>query len=72
MNTHPTLIDSKKKPKKIQNENGQVKFDFRYHVIVRSYRPLEAYVMKRFWPKLASEEYDLDVSPSQFYRKIIL
>ena len=50
------------KPWKIQNENGQVKFDFRYHVIVRSYRPLEAYVMKRFWPKLASEEYDLDVS----------
>ena len=49
------------KPTKIQNENGQVKFDFRYHVIVKSYRPLEAYVMKRFWPKLASEEYDLEV-----------
>ena len=38
-----------------------MKFDYRYHIIVRSFRPLEAFAMKRFWPKLAVEEYDIEV-----------
>ena len=56
-----TISKYVERPFLISSCHGRVKFDFRYHIIVRSFCPLEAYAMKRFWPKLASKSYDLEV-----------
>lgn len=45
----------------ISSANGLVKFDFRYHIIVQSFRPLRAFALKRFWPKLAIVPYNLEL-----------
>ena len=57
-----TISKYVERPFLISSCHGRVKFDFRYHIIVRSFCPLEAYAMKRFWPKLASKSYDLEVN----------
>ena len=49
------------RPLLVDSPNGLVKFDFRYHIIVQSFRPLRAFALKRFWPKLAQVPYNLEV-----------
>ena len=58
------------RPFLITSCHGRVKFDFRYHIIVRSFNPLEAYAMKRFWPKLAVKSYDLEVHKIRLYSAV--
>ncbi|PAA81387.1 hypothetical protein BOX15_Mlig011759g2 [Macrostomum lignano] len=48
-------------------DGAGVKFDFRYMIILRSVRPLMAYVYKNFWLRFSNNPYSLDPAVMQDY-----
>jgi tubulin--tyrosine ligase-like protein 12 len=50
-------------------EIGQVKFDIRYIILLRSTKPLKVYAYNRFWLRFANQKFelkDLDVYEKHF------